>query len=74
MKNLTADLVTTCDETEYTPENAPINLGDRINYFFFFVFFFAVVLLSIVCLILLLIIHVKSCLNFELAVSWLLFY
>ena len=47
MKNLTGDLVTTCDETEYTPDNAPINLGDRINYLFFF--FFAVVFLSILC-------------------------
>ena len=58
MKNLTGDLVSTCDETEYTPENASINLGDRINYLFFF---FVVVLLSIVCLMLSLIIHVKSC-------------
>ena len=79
MKNLTGDLVTTCDETEYTPESAPINLGDRINYrfffcfFFFVLFFFAVVLLSTACLILLLIISVKSCMNFELAVSYLLF-
>ena len=26
MKNLTGDLIATCDETEYAPEGAPITL------------------------------------------------
>ena len=30
MKNLTGDLVTTCDETEYTPESAAINYQSRV--------------------------------------------
>ena len=40
MKNLTGDLIATCDELEYAPESAPINVGVRINYCFLWLFFY----------------------------------
>ena len=32
MKSLADDLAVTCDEIENTPDSAPINPSERINY------------------------------------------
>ena len=69
MKNLADDLVVICDEIVDTPESAPINPSDGINYWFI-----VAVLLVMTYLLLLVIIAVKHNMKRRLTIPCLLSY